>query len=48
MTETPAGGGGPSESGTARPASLRLVPQAPGKLSAREFKTDQEGRWCPG
>ncbi len=48
MTETPAGGGGPSESGTARPASLRLVPQAPGKLSAREFKTDQEVRWCPG
>jgi len=24
------------------------VPQAPGKLSAREFKTDQEVRWCPG
>jgi 2-oxoglutarate/2-oxoacid ferredoxin oxidoreductase subunit beta len=31
-----------------RLASLRLVPQAAEKLSTREFKTDQEVRWCPG
>jgi 2-oxoglutarate ferredoxin oxidoreductase subunit beta len=31
-----------------RPASLRLVPQADKPLAARDFKTDQEVRWCPG
>jgi 2-oxoglutarate ferredoxin oxidoreductase subunit beta len=31
-----------------RPASLRLVPQAEEKLAAKDFKTDQEVRWCPG
>jgi 2-oxoglutarate/2-oxoacid ferredoxin oxidoreductase subunit beta len=33
---------------TQRPASLRLVPQAEEKLAAKNFKTDQEVRWCPG
>jgi 2-oxoglutarate ferredoxin oxidoreductase subunit beta len=33
---------------TGRPASLRLVPQAGSKLAAKDFKTDQDVRWCPG
>ncbi|WP_030235415.1 2-oxoacid:ferredoxin oxidoreductase subunit beta [Streptomyces sp. NRRL S-350] len=28
--------------------SLRLVPKAEAPQSARDFKTDQEVRWCPG
>jgi len=28
--------------------SLSLVPKAEGKQSMKEFKTDQEVRWCPG
>ncbi|MFD7449013.1 2-oxoacid:ferredoxin oxidoreductase subunit beta [Kitasatospora sp. NPDC059827] len=28
--------------------SLQLVPKADGPQSARDFKTDQEVRWCPG
>jgi 2-oxoglutarate/2-oxoacid ferredoxin oxidoreductase subunit beta len=32
---------------TSRPASLQLVPRATG-LTARDFKSDQEVRWCPG
>jgi 2-oxoglutarate/2-oxoacid ferredoxin oxidoreductase subunit beta len=51
MTETPAGrasSAGSAATAGGRPASLRLVPSAPHKLSAREFKTDQEVRWCPG
>ncbi|MFF7452757.1 2-oxoacid:ferredoxin oxidoreductase subunit beta [Kitasatospora sp. NPDC008115] len=28
--------------------SLRLVPKAESPQSAKEFKTDQEVRWCPG
>src|SRR3981081_3768427 len=31
-----------------RPASLTLVPKAQEKLSTRDFKSDQEVRWCPG
>jgi 2-oxoglutarate/2-oxoacid ferredoxin oxidoreductase subunit beta len=31
-----------------RPASLTLVPIADEKLSTRDFKSDQEVRWCPG
>jgi 2-oxoglutarate ferredoxin oxidoreductase subunit beta len=31
-----------------RPASLTLVPVADEKLSTRDFKSDQEVRWCPG
>jgi 2-oxoglutarate ferredoxin oxidoreductase subunit beta len=31
-----------------RPASLTLVPKADVKLATRDFKSDQEVRWCPG
>ncbi len=31
-----------------RPASLTLVPKAPEKLATKDFKSDQEVRWCPG
>ncbi len=31
-----------------RPASLRLVPSTEEKLAARDFKTNQDVRWCPG
>jgi len=31
-----------------RPAALTLVPLADEKLSTRDFKSDQEVRWCPG
>src|SRR5215467_5328667 len=34
--------------GAGRPASLTLVPRADQKLSMKEFKSDQEVRWCPG
>ncbi len=32
----------------ARPASLTLVPTADEKLTVKDFKSDQEVRWCPG
>src|SRR6202789_4562810 len=31
-----------------RPASLTLVPRAEAKQSTKDFKSDQEVRWCPG
>ena len=31
-----------------RPASLTLVPAADEKLTTKDFKSDQEVRWCPG
>src|ERR1700678_4790239 len=31
-----------------RPASLTLVPVATEPQKAKDFKSDQEGRWCPG
>jgi 2-oxoglutarate ferredoxin oxidoreductase subunit beta len=31
-----------------RPAGLALVPVGDEKLSTRDFKSDQEVRWCPG
>src|ERR1700759_3946177 len=31
-----------------RPASLTLVPTATGKQVTKDFKSDQEVRWCPG
>jgi 2-oxoglutarate ferredoxin oxidoreductase subunit beta len=34
--------------GHGRPASLTLVPAAPTKLATKDFKSDQEVRWCPG
>jgi 2-oxoglutarate ferredoxin oxidoreductase subunit beta len=42
----------PAEDGAAeaarRHASLTLVPVADEKLSTKDFKSDQEVRWCPG
>src|SRR5712692_310510 len=44
--------GGPSDgadaNGAHRPASLSLVPRATERQSTKEFKSDQEVRWCPG
>ncbi len=31
-----------------RPRSLTLIPAADQKLSTKDFKSDQEVRWCPG
>jgi 2-oxoglutarate/2-oxoacid ferredoxin oxidoreductase subunit beta len=31
-----------------RPAALTLVPAADGKQAVKDFKSDQEVRWCPG
>src|SRR5258708_33109411 len=53
---TPAGGSraeraahdGAADGGLRRPASLTLVPVGDEKLSTRDFKTDQDVRWCPG
>jgi 2-oxoglutarate ferredoxin oxidoreductase subunit beta len=52
MSDPAAPGTGPAASefpaGPRRPASLTLVPKADEKLSTRDFKSDQEVRWCPG
>jgi 2-oxoglutarate/2-oxoacid ferredoxin oxidoreductase subunit beta len=45
--------GGPAHDGapdaaSRRPAALTLVPVADEKLSTKDFKSDQEVRWCPG
>jgi 2-oxoglutarate/2-oxoacid ferredoxin oxidoreductase subunit beta len=39
---------GETDAAHRRPAALTLVPAADEKLSTRDFKTDQEVRWCPG
>src|SRR6266702_4020359 len=39
--------GGPAN-GAHRPVSLTLVPKATERQSMKEFKSDQEVRWCPG
>jgi 2-oxoglutarate ferredoxin oxidoreductase subunit beta len=39
---------GEADAAHRRPAALTLVPTADEKLSTRDFKTDQEVRWCPG
>jgi len=39
---------GATDGGPRRPASLTLVPPAEEKLNTRDFKSDQEVRWCPG
>src|ERR1700689_3862149 len=46
----PAGSPGAAEfaAGPHRLASLTLVPQADAKQSMKDFKSDQEVRWCPG
>ena len=42
----------PADDGAAeashRPRSLTLIPVADQKLSTKDFKSDQEVRWCPG
>jgi 2-oxoglutarate ferredoxin oxidoreductase subunit beta len=47
-----AANGSPANDGAAeaarRPAALTLVPTADEKLSTKDFKSDQEVRWCPG
>ena len=51
MTDAPHGHGPGAEEFAAGPhrlASLTLVPKADEKQSAKEFKSDQEVRWCPG
>jgi 2-oxoglutarate ferredoxin oxidoreductase subunit beta len=39
---------GETDAAHRRPAALTLVPAADEKLGTRDFKTDQEVRWCPG
>jgi 2-oxoglutarate ferredoxin oxidoreductase subunit beta len=39
---------GHGEAGQRRLASLTLVPRAQVRSAAKEFKSDQEVRWCPG
>ena len=36
------------DAGRPRPRSLTLVPKATVRSAAKDFKTDQEVRWCPG
>jgi 2-oxoglutarate ferredoxin oxidoreductase subunit beta len=38
----------PADGARSVPAALSLVPRTDDKQSARDFKTDQEVRWCPG
>src|SRR6202050_1498421 len=45
--------GGPAHDGapdaaSRRPAALTLLPVADEKLTTKDFKSDQEVRWCPG
>src|SRR6202046_3859171 len=44
---SPAHDGAPDEA-SRRPAALSLVPVADQKLTTKDFKSDQEVRWCPG
>src|ERR1700692_2665773 len=46
-TGGPAHAGAP-EAASRRPAALTLVPVADEKLGTKDFKSDQEVRWCPG
>jgi 2-oxoglutarate/2-oxoacid ferredoxin oxidoreductase subunit beta len=54
MSDLPAAGQGAGGDGAEhavdphRFASLALVPKADEKLATRDFKSDQEVRWCPG
>jgi 2-oxoglutarate ferredoxin oxidoreductase subunit beta len=52
MSEAIHPNGSPASDGAAdaarRPRSLTLVPVADEKLSTKDFKSDQEVRWCPG
>ena len=44
----PAGDGAEHASSLPKFASLALVPRGDDKLTTRDFKSDQEVRWCPG
>jgi 2-oxoglutarate ferredoxin oxidoreductase subunit beta len=46
--DSPANDGADHPDSPRRPASLTLVPKADAKLATRDFKSDQEVRWCPG
>jgi 2-oxoglutarate ferredoxin oxidoreductase subunit beta len=51
MSDPGAASGGHANDGAddgRRPASLTLVPKADEKLTTKDFKSDQEVRWCPG
>jgi 2-oxoglutarate/2-oxoacid ferredoxin oxidoreductase subunit beta len=53
MSEAFHANGGPPHDGTPdeasrRPAALTLVPVGDEKLTTKDFKSDQEVRWCPG
>src|SRR6266852_4415281 len=48
MSEQTSHNGGLAGEGTGRLGSLTLVPHADQKLSTKDFKSDQEVRWCPG
>src|SRR5450432_3622260 len=45
---SPADDGAEDAASPRRLASLTLVPKADAKLATRDFKSDQEVRWCPG
>jgi 2-oxoglutarate ferredoxin oxidoreductase subunit beta len=46
--QNPAAGAAEFAAGPHRPASLTLVPKADAKQTMKDFKSDQEVRWCPG
>src|ERR1051325_7691444 len=49
MPETNGHGNGTAhEGGERRLASLTLVPRAATRSATKDFKSDQEVRWCPG
>src|ERR1700742_2731243 len=49
MSEVNGHGAGPNGEGAGhRLASLTLVPKATSRSSTKDFKSDQEVRWCPG
>ncbi len=49
MSEQPGGpADGAEANGRHRPTSLTLVPTATERQSTKDFKSDQEVRWCPG
>jgi 2-oxoglutarate ferredoxin oxidoreductase subunit beta len=48
MSEAPVPVNGHGHGNGHRPASLTLVPTAEGKQTTKDFKSDQEVRWCPG
>ncbi|MGJ5953134.1 thiamine pyrophosphate-dependent enzyme [Streptomyces neyagawaensis] len=48
MAETTTGATGSSGEGTGTIEALSLVPKAEAKQSMKDFKSDQEVRWCPG